>query len=142
MPAPEGRRIMRKLFLGPGARFVCWYLVVFLSGILVVPETAKAAFISPSKDALKGMDADTLGSVRLALENDLLAERLAQLGLSPEEIKERLDTLSPGEHEAVMSDFERIQAGGNGIGSLVSLAVLILLIVLIIKLLDKEIIIK
>jgi len=65
------------------------------------------------------------------------------MGLASEEISRRLDSLSPEEHQAVLDQMEKIQAGGDGgVGSLVGLAVLVLLIVLIVKLLDKEIIIK
>lgn len=133
---------MRKILNVPITRLVCWYLALFLSGIVVVPSTVNAAFISSSEITLSGIDSDVLNEVRLALENDLLAERLGELGLSSEEIKSRLDALSPDEHEAVLADMERIQAGGDGAGSLIGLAILVLLIILIIKLLDKEIVIK
>lgn len=133
---------MRKMLIHPAVKLVCLYLILFLSGIIMAPETARAAFISPSEDFVAGMDAGTLSSVRLALEDELLTERLSRLGLSAEEIRNRLEILSPQEHEAVLAELEGIQAGGDGVGTLVSLAVLVLIIILIIKLLDKEIIIK
>ena len=133
---------MRKMLNVPFVRLVCWYLALFLSGIAMVPTTVNAAYIPSSKVNLSEIDSDVLSEVRVALENDLLAERLGELGLSSEEIQSRIDALSPDEHEAVLADMERIQAGGDGTGALISLAVLILLIILIIKLLDKEITIK
>ena len=57
-------------------------------------------------------------------------------------IQARLDSLSSEERLAVMADVEKLQTGGDGVGSLVSLAVLVLIIILIIKLMDKEITIK
>ena len=134
---------MRKMFGKPVCRLVCWYLALFLSGAVLVPGTARAAFVSPSEEALAGMDEDVLSSVTLGLENDLLSDRLARAGLSSEEIKDRLESLSPAERQAVLDQLESLQAGGDGgIGTLVSLAVLILLVILIVKLLNKEIIIK
>jgi hypothetical protein len=133
---------VRKILHVPFVRFVCWYLALFLSGIAIMPATVNAAFISSSEVNLSELDSDVLSEVRLALENDLLAERLGELGLSSAEIQSRLDALSPEEHEAVLADMEKIQAGGDGAGALISLAILILLIILIIKLLDKEITIK
>jgi hypothetical protein len=121
---------------------VCWYLVLLLSGITLVPTTVNAAFISPSGTYLKGTDVHDLSAVKAALESDLLRERLEKLGLSPEEIKSRLESLSPDEHQAVLADVERIQAGGDGVGTLITLAVLVLLVILILKLMDKEITIK
>jgi hypothetical protein len=108
----------------------------------MMPVTVNAAFISPSEITLAEVDANTLSEVRMALENELLTERLGELGLSSAEIKSRLDALSPEEHAAVLEDMERIQSGGDGASTLISLAVLVLLIVLIIKLMDKEITIK
>jgi hypothetical protein len=133
---------VRKMLHIPLVRLVCWYLALFLSGIALMPVTVNAAFISTSKANLTEADDNVLSEVRLALENSLLAERLGELGLSSGEIKDRLEALSPEEHEAVLEDMERIQAGGDGAGTLISLAILVLLIILIIKLLDKEITIK
>ncbi|MBN2720882.1 MAG: PA2779 family protein [Proteobacteria bacterium] len=134
---------MRKMPGKPVCRLVCWYLVLFLSGAVLFPGTVRAAFVSPSEGALAGMDGDVLSSVTLALEDELLSERLSRAGLSSEEIKARLESLSPDERQAVLDQLESLQAGGDGgIGTLVSLAVLILLVILIVKLLNKEIIIK
>ena len=130
---------MRKILHVPLVRLVCWYLALILSGIAVAPATVHAAFIPSSGINLTDLDSDTLDEVRLTLENDLLAERLAQLGLSSEEIKSRLDALSPEEHEAVLADMEKIQAGGDGV---ITLLIVIILVILIIKLMDKEITIK
>ena len=51
----------------------------------------------------------------------------------------RLDGLTPEERQAVLTDIDEIQAGGNGV---VSLLLVVLLVVLILKLMDKEIVIK
>jgi hypothetical protein len=133
---------VKKILQNPLARLACWYLALFLSGFALVPAGVNAAFISSSEANLVEVDADVLSEVRAALEDDLLAERLGALGLSSGEIKDRLDALSTSEREAVLEDLDRIQSGGDGAGTLISLAVLVLLIILIIKLLDKEIIIK
>lgn len=134
---------MRRMLGKPACRLVCWYLALFLSGAVLFPGTAGAALVSPSEGALAGMDEDVLSSVTLALEDELLSERLARTGLSSDEIQNRLESLSSEERQAVLDQLESLQAGGDGgIGTLVSVAVLILLVILIVKLLDKEIIIK
>ena len=130
---------MRKVLRYPAFRVICWYLVFTLSGLFVLPATLQAAFISPSAKTLAEKDIDRLADVREALENDLLAEKLTSLGLLPEEIKARLDSLTPEERQAVLTDIDHVQAGGNGI---VTLLIVILLVILILKLLDKEIVIK
>lgn len=120
-------------------RLICWYLAIALSGLLILPGTVQAAFISSSESALAGIDEDTLAVVRETLENGVLTEKLNALGLSPEEITVRLDALTPDERQAVLADVDKIQSGGDGV---VTLLIVVLLVVLILKLLDKEIIIK
>ena len=93
-------------------------------------------------DLFTEMEVTSVEGIQAALENEILKERLSALGLSSEEIRARLDTLSTEERLAVMADVEQLQAGGDGFGTLVSLAVLVLLVILIIKLMDKEITIK
>lgn len=131
--------MMGKIFRLTVVHLICWYLVLTLSGLFVLPATVEAAFISPSEGALSGMDVDTLTTVREALERGVLKEKLTFLGLSPEEIKARLDSLTPEERQAVMDDVDKIQAGGNGV---VTLLLVVLLVILIMKLMDKEITIK
>jgi hypothetical protein len=133
---------MRRVLALPVVKALCLYLVLVLSGIAALPTAAYAAFISPSENVLAEMDVTSVEGIKAALENELLTERLAALGLSSEEIQARLDSLTAEERIAVMADVEKLQAGGDGVGSLVSLAVLVLIIILILKLLNKEITIK
>ena len=130
---------MRKMLRYPAVRLICWYLAFTLSGLFILPAAAQAAFISPSEGTLATMDVDTLATVREALEKGLLTEKLTALGLSADEITARLDALTPDERQAVLDDTDKIQAGGNGI---VTLLLVVLLVILILKLMDKEIIIK
>lgn len=130
---------MRKMLRYPAVRLICWYLAFTLSGLFILPAAAQAAFISPSEGTLAAMDVDTLATVREALEKGLLTEKLTALGLSADEITARLDALTLDERQAVLDDTDKIQAGGNGI---VTLLLVVLLVILILKLMDKEIIIK
>jgi hypothetical protein len=139
---PERRIPMRRILALPVVKALCLYLVLVLSGIAALPTAAHAAFISSSENVLVDMDVTSVEGIRVALENELLTERLAALGLSSEEIQARLDSLTTDERLAVMADVEKLQAGGDGVGGLLSLAVLVLIIILIIKLLNKEITIK
>lgn len=130
---------MRKMLKNPAVRLVCWYLVLTFSGALLLPSAAQAAFLSPSRGDLAGMDDGALAAAREALEEGVLTERLSALGLSQDEIRQRLDSLTTEEREAVMADVERIQAGGNGV---VTVLLVVLLVILILKLLDKDVVIR
>ncbi|MDF1536773.1 MAG: PA2779 family protein [bacterium] len=124
---------MRILLSSPVARMTCWYLTFVLSGMVFLPGAVQAAFIPSAPAEMTGMSGDLLAEARNALEDQLLAEKLTALGLSPEEVQARLDSLTVEERQAVVADLENIQAGG----SLVGLAVLVLLVILILKLMDK-----
>lgn len=132
---------MNRLLKKPAVRVICWYLVLLFSGVLSLPATAIAGFISPNS-AVVTVSAADMSSIREDLENSLLFERLAEVGLTAEEIEIRLRDMTAEERRSVLTDLDTIQAGGDGVGTLVSLAVLALLVILILKLLDKEIVIK
>ncbi len=126
---------MRRILAHPLSRALCLYLSVLLGGFLALPAMAQAAFISTAPAA----DPVTLEQVRASLEDSILREKLAGMGLSADEVAARLDNLSPAERETVMAQLDQIQAGGDG---LVGLVVLIILIVILVKLLNKEIVIR
>jgi hypothetical protein len=127
---------MKKMLRYPAVRLICWYLAFTFSGFLILPVTAQAGFISPSEGTLAEMDVDVIATVREALEKGVLTEKLTALGLSADEITARLDALTPDERQAVLADMEQIQAGGNG---LVTLLVIVALVLLILHLTDKKI---
>ncbi len=126
---------MRRILERPVSKGICFYLVFVFSGVFALPIAAQAAFLPSSDSILSGMEVTSLDEVRAALEDDLLAERLTALGLSPEEISARLDSLTVEERQAVMAHVEELQAGGT---DLVSLAIVALIAVVIYLLLKKD----
>jgi hypothetical protein len=94
-------------------RAVCWYLCFFLVCIHVVPSTANASFISTAPHVTGDLIDSTSGSLQTDLEKKLIAERLAAIGLSTEEISVRVEDLSGEELEAIVSALDELQAGGN-----------------------------
>lgn len=126
---------MRKILERPVSKGICFYLVFVFSGMFALPLTVQAAFLSSSESVMNEMKVTSLDEVRAALENDLLKERLTALGLSPEEITARLDSLTVEERQAVMAHVEELQAGGVDI---VGLAVVALIVVVIYLLLSKD----
>jgi len=126
---------MRRVLERRVSKLICFYLVFVFSGMFALPLTVQAAFLPSSDSIMNKMEVTSLDEVRAALENDLLTERLTALGLSPEEISARLDSLTVEERQAVMAHVEKIQAGGVDI---VGLAVVALIVVVIYLLLKKD----
>ena len=130
---------MRKILRYPAVRLICLYLAFTLSGLVILPATAQAGFISSAEGTLAEMDADVLATVREALEEGILTEKLTALGLSADEITARLDALTPDERQAVLADIEQIQAGGS---TLVTILVIVALVLLILHLTDKQVVVQ
>jgi hypothetical protein len=72
----------------------------------------------------------------------MVAKRLETLGLSTEEITQRLDKLSDEELHWFASQVESLYPGGNGLGLIIAILVIILLVIVILKVTDKKIIIE
>ncbi|UCF30008.1 MAG: PA2779 family protein [bacterium] len=132
---------MREILGSRIGNLIVWYLVTAFAGVFTVPAVAKAAFIPNAGRYVDG-NADGIDQLKQVLENELLRGKLSGLGLSQEEIAGRIDSLTAQERRAVLADLDRIQAGGDGLGTVLTVALIVLVVVLILKLLDKEIVIK
>lgn len=91
------------------ARAVCWYLCLFLVGIQIVTSPASASFISSVPMETENSNDRTIDSLQADLERKLIAERLSMLGISSEEIDNRLEGLSDEECYYIASDLNQSQ---------------------------------
>lgn len=86
-------------------------------------------------------DADLLALQRV-LEHKVVAGKLQDYGLSPEEAQLRLAALSDAELHHLASTTRGLPTGGDGVGTLIGVLIIVLLVIVILKLLNKEIIVK
>jgi uncharacterized protein DUF6627 len=86
-------------------------------------------------------DGDLL-SVRRALEHKVVAQKLRDYGVSPEQAELRLASLSDSELHQLASATRGLPTGGDGAGALISILIIILLVIIILKLLNKEIVVR
>lgn len=134
-------------------RKACWFASLALVMALVTGTVtsvqgigeAQAAFI-PSHlgdtGSTRGADLD---KVRAALENKVVAQRLVDYGVSPDDAKAKLSTMSDSDLHRLASVSDRMAAGadaGEAIGFLILVAVLVILVIVILKLMNKEVIIR
>jgi hypothetical protein len=80
-------------------------------------------------------------TIRQALEQEVVAQRLADFGLSKEEIAAKLPTLSDAQLHQLAGLSKDIAAGGAA-EAVIAVLLIIFLVIVIIKLMDREIIIK
>ncbi|WP_291319014.1 PA2779 family protein, partial [Desulfonatronospira sp.] len=79
-------------------------------------------------------------SIRKALEHEVVAQRLADYGLSQEEVMARMEGLDDKQlHQlATLSD----EVGGGGIGLAIGVLLIVLLVVLILNISDRRIVVQ
>jgi len=122
---------------------VVWTLVVttFVTGIC--PLDARAMLAPPTAsgapDAGRNRSAE-LQSVQRVLEAEVVRQRLADYGLSPDKINGRLSQLSDAQlHQLATQIDTMIPAGDAGLGIVVALLVIAILAVILIYLLGHRI---
>lgn len=109
----------------------------FLSAI---PTSEGWAMFLPSAAAGSERSAD-LEKIRPALESKIIRQRLADLGLTQEEIAARISNLSDAELHQVASRIDTLQAGGDALGTIVVLLVIAILVVVLLQLTGHRVII-
>ena len=123
-------------------KYVVWYLVCAMFIIGIAPRL-EAAF-SPSEilslsPTTRASDTET---VRAALENKLVRQRLADLGFSADEITARLSELSDEQIHYFASKLDQLRVGGDGLGILIGILVIVALVLLILHLTGHKVIVK
>ncbi len=117
-------------------------VMVAVMMILGMVPRVDAAFIPSSTSSDREISAKDMETVRQFLEQKAVKNRLEALGYSSEEIQVRLSSLSDGEIHQLAKNINTLTTGGNGTGLVIGLLVIIVLILVIMKLLDKQIIIR
>ena len=83
-----------------------------------------------------------LAKVQALLESKVVLQKLADYGVSPAEAMSKVKQMSGTDLHRLASLTDKVAAGGDVIGVLISVAILAILVIVILKLLDKEIIVR
>ena len=87
--------------------------------------------------------AEEMAKIQSFLENKVVMQKLVDYGVSPGEAKAKVQAMSSEDLHRLASLTDRAAAGtDSGIGILIGLAVLIILIIVIVKLMNKDIVIR
>ncbi len=121
-------------------------LVFAVAGWFMTYSSAPAlAGLVPSEpigQEVKSQREMELQKIQRALENRLVQEKLQAYGLTKEEVQKRLSELSDEEVHMLAKASDRVLAGGDGLGVVIAVLVILILVVILLKLLNKEIIIR
>jgi predicted PurR-regulated permease PerM len=121
------------------AAFVTFHMVLF------VTSPAFAALI-PSTGSNGQAISDTLqkdmNTIQRALETKLVKEKLLAYGLTPQEVASKLPQMTESQIHTLAAASNDVLAGGDGLGIIIAVLVIIILVLVIMKLMNKEIIIR
>ena len=121
-------------------------LLVAVMMTLFATSPATAAMIQSrisSQQADHGdMQIKELDTIQRALENKLVQEKLSAYGLTQDEINAKLQSMNDQQRHLLAQASEKVLAGGSGIGTVIGLVIIVLLVIIILKLYDKQIVIK
>ena len=114
------------------------YLVVAWGVLLAaLPRVSEAAPLPPAR---AGAGEGDLEAVRVLLEQKVARERLAALGLSPEEVKGLLDRLTPEERSELAARTEELGTGGDVVGIIAVAIILTMVVILVLELMGRRVI--
>ena len=119
------------------------FLLAVLTAFDVTPALAGLApsRLSGATTIASPRDADLL-VVQRALENKIVAQKLRDYGVTPEAAGARLASLNDQELHQLATASAGLPSGGDGLGALVTVLVIVLLVIVILKLVNKEIVVR
>lgn len=118
-------------------------MLTVLGSFDVLPAAAGLApsTVSGATTIASARDADLL-VVQRTLEHKLVAQKLRDYGVSPDEAKLRLATASDQELHQLASASKGLPTGGDSLGTLVTILIIVLLVIVILKLMNREIVVR
>lgn len=124
--------------------WICWMVLVAFCSLSLLTPDVQAAMI---QSRLAGGDlastrAAEMESIRLALEKDVVAQRLTDYGLSKEEVMAKLPSLSDEQIHQLAGLSDDLAAGDGGLGTVIAVLLIILLVIVILRLMDKRVVIR
>lgn len=120
-----------------------WLVLISFSSLAMFPTQSQAALMESrlADGALASVRAAETESIRLTLEKEIVAQRLADYGISASEVMAKLPTMTDEQIHQLAGLTDDLAAGG-ALGEIIAVLLIILLVVVILRLMDKKVIIK
>ena len=123
------------------SRPLVWYLAIAMMLISSVPRNSEAGLI-PSQMAVEGTRLADIAKVQTALESKVVAQRLTDFGLNPDEVKMKVASFSNEDLHNLANHVDQLHGGDDALGIIILLLVIVLLVVLILQVSGHKIVIK
>lgn len=119
-------------------------LLLYWSTLQVAPAAASLAPSQPSgaSTVVSVRDAELI-MIRQTLEHRIVAQKLRDYGVTSGEVETRLATMSDQDVHTLASACKGLPSGADdAVGVLIGLLVVVILVIVILKLLNKEVIVR
>jgi hypothetical protein len=125
----------------PFMRYVAWYVVIVMFIIGIAPRL-DAALVESEITSLTHVDrAADLEKIQKVLETKAISKRLEQLGLTQDEIQNKLTQLSDSQIHQVATKLDDLKIGGDGLGLIIAVLVVVILVIVILQLTGHKVIV-
>jgi hypothetical protein len=117
-------------------------LLVMIMSLLSAVPNLEAGFVPSDRALVPSLRDQDMQTVQKVLESKVVTKRLEALGYSTAEIEQRLGQLSDQELHSLANQMESLAPGGDGIGFVIGILVVVILVIVILRLLDRRIVIS
>jgi hypothetical protein len=108
--------------------------------LLSLPAQGWAMFVpSSGADVIRKAD---MAAIQKTVESTVIKQRLMDYGLTPDEAMARVTTLSDEQVHQFAAQLNSLQAGADGVGTVIFLLLVAVIVVLIIELSGRRVVIK
>lgn len=121
---------------------IVWYLVFAMFLIAMVPHVEAGFIPSNAINIDETQKVSDLDKIQQFLETKLVMQRLEDLGFSSLEVKERLSLLSDNQLHNYAQQLDTLKVGGDGIGAVIGVLVIIILVIIILHLTGHKVIVQ
>lgn len=122
-------------------KYLVLYLVCAMFVIGIAPRLEAAFTPSQALASAISIRAVDVEKIRTALEQKLVRQRLQDLGFSADEISTRLSELTDGQIHYFATRLDDLKVGGDGLGFVIAILVIIALVLLIIQLTGHRVVV-
>ena len=118
-------------------------VVLSLSALDFGPAIAGLApsRVSGTTSIASARDADMVMAQR-ALESKVVAQKLRDYGVAPADAQAQLASMSDADLHTLASASKGLPSGGDATGAIIGVLVIIILVVVVLKLMNKEVVVK
>ena len=125
----------------PMMRYVALYLVFALFIVALTPRVEAGMVPSQIIQAAHIDRGSDIERIQRFLEMKVVKDRLESFGYTPEEIRQRLDSLTDHQLHQLAQQIDEIRVGGDGLGVVVALLVIVILVLVILHLTGHKVIV-